>query len=157
MRVRYFYLDENDRVHKAGQRAVEGAVLRRDRWDDSQGTKPLRIISFLCDDALRPLKGYITRFEVADGFVTQWSDLETTVAMASVIPIERNAGPDCPYVKKQLEGWPLDPTLLPQLANAMDIPFDQLPTLYFGGPLVMALRLRVSVRQALTYTHDDDD
>ena len=73
MRIRYFFLDEGGTVHKAEQRRTESAVLKRKRWDETTGTKLLRVVSFICDDNLRPLRGSFASFTVADGFITDES------------------------------------------------------------------------------------
>ena len=54
-------------------------------------------------------------------------------------------------VEKQLEGWPEPNDLFRQLAVALDVPIEQVPPLRFGGPLLTATLLRVTVKQALTY------
>jgi hypothetical protein len=152
LRIRFFYLDESGTVHKAEQRKTEAAFLKGERWDQSSGTKSLRIVSFICDDKLRPLRVYITKVAVQDGFVSDESRREAIKAYLSKLPPLLSAAPtEFPLIDKQFEEWPDERKLFPQLTNALDIPIDQMPTLYFGGPLLMALHLGVSVKQALTY------
>lgn len=152
MRIRYFYLDERGTVHKAEQRRTESAVLKGERWDDSTGSKSVRIVSFICDDDLRPLRGSVTSFTVKDGFITQESRGEAIQAYMSKLPQPLSPPPtELPLIDKQLELWPDERELFPQLTAALDIPIDQMPRLYFGGPLLLAIHLGVSVKQALTY------
>ena len=152
MRVRYFYLDERGTVHKAEQRRTESAVLKGKRWDETTGTKLLRIVSFICDDNLRPLRGSITSFAVADGFITDESRGAAMAAYMSKLPQPLSPPPtEYTLIDKQLELWPDERELFPQLTAALDIPIDQMPRLYFGGPLLLAIQLGVSVKQALTY------
>lgn len=152
MLMRYFYLDETGTVYKAEQSRTEAAVLKSERWDDSSGTKLLRIVSFICDDRLLPLRGSVTSFTVADGFITSESRSEAMAAYQSQRP--RIGGPqptEFPLVDAQLDLWPDERELFPQLTAALDIPIDQMPRLYFGGPLLLAMFLGVAVKQALTY------
>lgn len=152
MRIRYFYLDERGTVYKAEQRRTEAAVLQGERWDDSAGTKLLRIVSFICDDDLRPLRGSIASFRVADGFITRESVTEAMQAYASRIPQPLSPPPaEYPLIDRLVALWPDERKLFPQLTAALDIPIDQMPPLYFGGPLLLAIHLGVSVKQGLTY------
>lgn len=158
MRVRYFYLDVSDTVHKAEQRRTEAAVLKAKRWDDSTGTKLLRIVSFICGDDLRPMRGSITSFIVAGGFITRESRGKAMAAYQSQRPPITGPPPkELPLIDEQLALWPDERELFSQLTVALDIPIDQMPRLYFGGPLMLAMFLGVSVKQALTYLdlHND--
>jgi hypothetical protein len=150
--VRYFYLDESGTVFKAEQSRTEAAVLKGERWDDSSGTKLLRIVSFICDDKLVPLRGSVTSFKVTDGFITDASRAEAMAAYQSQRPPITGPPPtELPLIDEQLSLWPDERALFPQLTAALDIPIDQMPRLYFGGPLMLAMFLGVAVKQALTY------
>jgi len=152
MLVRYFCLDEADIVFKISQRRIEAAFLDGERWDQNEGTTLLRIVSFICDDNLRPLRGFVMKLEAKDGHITRTSHDDVVAAYFSMLPpIEGPQPTRYPLVDKQLEGWPDERKLFPQLTAALDVPIDQMPRLYFGGPLLMAQRLGVSVKQGLTY------
>jgi hypothetical protein len=158
VRIRYFYLDEFGTVYKAEQRQTEAAVLKAKRWDDSTGTKLLRIVSFICDDDLRPMRGSITSFIIADGFITRESRGKAMAAYQSQRPPITGPPPkELPLIDEQLALWPDERELFPQLTAALDIPIDQMPRLYFGGPLMLAMFLGVSVKQALMYLDLRDD
>lgn len=158
MRIRYFYLDEQGTVYKAEQRRTEAAVLNRERWDDSTGAKLLRIVCFICDDELRPIRGNIASFTVVDGHITLGSIGQAMEAYASTIPQPLSPpATEFPLIDEQFALWPDERELFPQLTAALDIPITQMPRLYFGGPLLLAVRLGVSVKQALTYIDLRDD
>jgi len=56
-----------------------------------------------------------------------------------------------PLVEKQLEGSPEPNDLFRQLAVALDIPIEDVPPHQFGGPLLTATMLWVTIKHALTY------
>jgi len=157
MKVRYFHLDENDCLQKVAQRHLEAVWFDERPWDDSASAKPLRLISFLCDDDFRPLRGFVMRVQIREGRLTDDSRHDAIAAVQSAMPpLPSIFGPvqssnELPLIDKQLEGWPEPNDLFRQLAVALDVPIEQVPPLRFGGPLLTATLLRVTVKQALTY------
>jgi hypothetical protein len=154
MKLRFFYLDEGDRLHKVAQRHMEAAWWDERPWDDSAGTKLLRIITVICDDKLRPLSCFVMRLSVQGGRLTEESRCEAITAFQSGMGNILSGAPmptELPLIDEQLEGWPETDTLFQQLAVALDVPIRLVPPLRFGGPLVTAAQLRVSIQQALAY------
>ena len=157
MKVRYFYLDEKDRLLKAAQRRVEAAWFDERAWDDSTGTKLLRIVSFICRNDLGPIRGYVMRTMVKDGWITEDSRERAIQAVHSAMPPLFGPVPtELPLIAKQLEGWPELCGLRQQIAVALDVPISQVPKLQFGGPLLMASHMTVAVKQAQTYFNIDE-
>src|SRR4051794_26840096 len=141
MLVRYFYVDAQGKVHKAAQRATERAFLNGGRWDDSQGQKSLWLLSFICDDRLRPLLGsFLPKLDVADGFFTPASRRSAIAAVMNRLPQPQlpDEAPSESQPSAPIATWPNQQNTYQQLAAALDIPIDQLPEIALGGPLVVA-------------------
>ena len=53
MKLRFFFVDPNNHVQQASQGRVLAAWKRRKPWDESTGTRDLRLITVVIDHLLR--------------------------------------------------------------------------------------------------------
>ena len=151
MKVRFFCLDEDDRLQKVAQRHVEKAWWDERPWDDSTGRGLVRLVTVVLDGDHRLRGCFLLRLTLKDGRLTHQVRREIlATAQSGMEHLGKRSKPTGhPLIEKQMEGWPA--TLKRQLAVALDVPIGQLPTPGFGGPLVTAARLRISVKRALDY------
>lgn len=151
MKVRFFCLDKDDRLQKVAQRHVEKAWWDERPWDDSTGRRLVRLVTIVLDGDHRPRGCFLLRLTLKEGRLTH--EIRREILAAAQRGIEhlgkRSKPTGNPQIEKQMEGWPA--TLKRQLAVALDVPIGQLPKPRFGGPLVTAAQLRISVKRALVY------
>jgi hypothetical protein len=152
MKLRYFRVDDDARVRRISQRHIEGAFLERRRWSQPADYSTLRIVTFICDGRLLPVEAYFLRAEVEEGRIADESRYRLVAFFQSMAASGLTLG----HVEKRLigeqrTGWPRADVLLPNLAQALDVPVSALPEFHLGGPLVLALAMGISVRQGLTY------
>ena len=145
MKLRYFIVNHQGRLHKVAQARVQ--ALWEGRGAESFGfpaAHELRLVSVVCDDDLLPTKVYVLRLPLTDGRFTEEDRL--TLRLFSM--------PDCvtpgEAARHHTEGWPAD--FFRQLAVALDVPVAGLHVpLGVGGPLFTAAAMRVTPQQALRY------
>jgi hypothetical protein len=104
----------------------------------------MRLVSVVCDDKLLPIKVFLLRLPLTDGWFTRENRLRLALFFR----------PDCVTTDEALrhhtEGWPSD--FFPQLAVVLDVSVASLQVpLGIGGPLLMAAALRTTPHQALRY------
>jgi hypothetical protein len=161
MRARYFLVEESGELRKAAQAAVEGAWQGHRPLDDISGTRNLGIVTVLCDDSYRPLQCFMARVRVVDGRITDesrdqachaWFLLRPPLEIPGTPPAPRDDPRLHPSVLFQVSGWPPTDRLRRQLAVALDVPLELVPDdLYIGGPLIAAVQVAITIRQAMTY------
>jgi hypothetical protein len=146
MKLRYFVIDNQGRLHKARKSAVEAlweGTCRADVFGCQEGSE-LRLVSVVCDRKLIPQKVYLLRLPLTQGQFTQENYLTLQIFTM----------PDCVTPQEVARhhggGWP--PDLLRQLAIAADVPLRSLEVpVRIGGPLLLAAALRVTPDEALRY------
>lgn len=147
MRLRFFVIDQHDRLHKAFRTAVEG--MWTGQRSSSQWRFPLhhdlRIVTVVCDNDLTPQTVCFLRLGITEGQVTEAARQLAYQSIASNCKKEY----DCPSLSYQLAGWPKD--WKTQLAVAMDVPVQHLQRVAIGGPLPVSDLLGVSVNESLRY------
>ena len=158
MRVRYFWIDDDDTLQKATQTRVEAAWEGKQPWNAGGATCDLRIVTVLTDDEFVPKIVFLTRVRLTDdGHITDESAREATIGWSLMRPqpggISEATKPSESYseVQYQLSGWPDAHNVRRQLATALDAPIDQVPSAHFGGPLVCSMQLQISLKQAYSY------
>jgi hypothetical protein len=146
MKLRYFVVDGEGKLRKARRSMIEGlwaGAYRADCLGCPSGNE-LRLVSVLCDNRLRPCKIYLLRLPLSGGWFTE----------ANLLTLRIYSRPDCVTPQEVLEhhtaGWPRD--FFRQIAVALDVPISRLTVpLGVGGPLFMAAKLRLPLRQAIKY------
>ncbi len=146
MMLRYFVVDDSNRLRKVSQSAV------RSLWNGSHGARALgasddhelRVVTVLCDDAILPKKVYVLRVPLSGGMLTE----------AGRLALQAFARADCvtpeEAVRHHTAGWPAD--FFPQLAVALDVPVAHLSVpLAVGGPLLLAAAMHLSLSRAVRY------
>jgi hypothetical protein len=160
VRIRYFLVEDSGEVRKIAQAALEGAWEDNRTIDTMPGTRSVGIITVLCDESFQPLQCFQTRVRVSDGRITEesrddarhaWFLLRPPLDIPDSPSPPREDPRSHPAVVFQVSGWPPEDELRRQLAVALDVPVDQVPAFFIGGPLIAALQLDVAIRQALTY------
>lgn len=145
-KLRYFVVDGQGRLSKVRRSAIEGLWRGEYRADylGCEASSELRLVSVLCDKELLPRKVYVLRLPLSGGWFTE----------ANLLTLRIYSRPDCVTPQEVLEhhtaGWPRD--FFKQLAVALDVPLASLTVpLGVGGPLFMAAKLRVTLKQAIRY------
>lgn len=161
MKTRYFLVDETGTLQKAAHASVEGAWSESRPLDNTTGSRPVGILTVLCDDSFVPIQCFQTRVRVVDGCITQesrndalyaWDLLRPSLNVPGFTSAPREDPRSHPAVIFQFSGWPPTDELRRQLAVALDVPIERVPdAFYVGGPLVASMQLGISIRQALTY------
>jgi len=157
MKVRFFCLDNDNRLQKIAQRHVEKAWWDERPWDGSTGRGLVRLVTVVLDGDHRLRGCFLLRLTLKDGRLTHEVRREILAAGQSGMEYfrKRSKPTGYPRIEKQMEGWPA--TLKRQLAVALDVLIRQLPAPRFGGPLVTAAQLRISLKRALVYFHEPVD
>jgi hypothetical protein len=126
MKLRHFVVDQMGQLLKASQAGIKGLIQGR----RSAGTlgyqagHELRLVSIVCDAELLPMKIYIFRLPLTDGWFTEENALRLMPHCATMDGM----------VQHHTEGWPTD--FFRQLAVALDVPLAGLQVpLGLGGPL----------------------
>ena len=159
MKVKFFYI-ESERVRLVAQSRMLGAWERRRRWDNSQGTVELRLVTVICDDDLRPAYIYLLTLALQNGWITEGSRQD---AVSFIIDESRWGGGD----RKQRAAWlatlkthlqNLPQKFGRQLAAALDVPLSDViqAPLAVGGPLPVSLQMGISVNELLRYIDPAD-
>ncbi len=154
MKVRFFYV-ESDRVLRAAQSRMLAAWERRKPWDDSQGTRDLKVVTVVCDNALHPAHVYLLTLKLQDGWITDESRQD---AVAFIVDDARWGGGSKKHraawiatLKTHVQGLPSD--MGTQVAAALDVPLCELmkAPLGVGGPLPVSLQMGTDVPRLLQY------
>ena len=155
MKLRFFFVDSDDKVQRADQRRVLAAWKRRKPWDGSTGEKALRLITVIDDDST-PVHIYLLLLLLEDGWIREESRRESA---KFVVAEERWGG----GTRKRRAAWiqarnahyqAMPPDTVVQLAAALDIPVHKLVKevpLTIGGPLPVSLEMDVSVSELLQH------
>jgi len=154
MKVRYFHVDEADRVHKVAQRHMVAAWQGDRPWDGSRGLRDLRIVTILCREGLIPIRSFLFRAATEDGWITESSRREVMQTRLSLLPdplVKEHRPAPNPLLDAQFADWPDLEELIQQLAVAIDVPVSAIPAIYWGGPLITATQLSLTVPAALEY------
>jgi len=146
MKLRYLVADEKGRLRLVSQSAIAAlwdGARRADKLQCPNGNE-LRLISVVCDNNLTPLRVYVLRLPLEDGWFT----------LPSLLTLAAFSRRDCVTASELLQhhtaGWPAD--FYRQLAVALDVPLRDLAVpLGVGGPLLVAAARRVRPEQALRY------
>jgi hypothetical protein len=146
MRLSYFVVDGQGTLRKARRADIEGLWHGTHRAEDlgCPAANEMRLVSVLCDRRLTPHKIYLLRVPLTDGRFTE----------AHLLTLRVYSRPDCVTPQEVVEhhtaGWPRD--FFRQMAVALDVPIQSLTVpLGVGGPLFMAAKLRVPLREAIHY------
>ena len=76
MKLRFFFVDSDNKVQRADQRRVLAAWKRRKPWDDSTGVNALRLITVLADGST-PVHIYLLLLLLQDGWIREESRRES--------------------------------------------------------------------------------
>jgi hypothetical protein len=155
MKLRFFFVDPNNHVQQASQGRVLAAWKRRKPWDESTGTRDLRLITVVVDHNQHPVHVYMLKLGLEDSWITNVSRQES---VKFIISNERWGGGTrrqrrawIETLKEFIQGMPAD--MGTQVAAALDVPVWQLlkAPLAVGGPLPVSLQMGISVKELLLY------
>lgn len=148
MLLRYAAVDAQGQLRPVARAALEGLWQGRYRADQlgCAASNELRLVSILCSRRLWPQKIYLLRLPLSAGWFTE----------TNLLTLRIFSRPDCvtprEVIAHHTAGWPAD--LFRQLAVLLDVPLTALRVpLGVGGPLFLAAKLRVSLREAIRYLY----
>jgi hypothetical protein len=67
MKLRFFFVDPNNHVQQASQGRMLAAWKRRKPWDESTGTRDLRLITVVIDHNQHPVHVYMLKLGLEAG------------------------------------------------------------------------------------------
>lgn len=150
MRLRFFVVDDADRLHAVAATRIE-AVWNGSKTVDSLGvhaSEDLPVLTALCDENLVPRLVFFLRLATRDGSVTPAArDLAYQAVTIFIKDSDDDGGQEA--FAHQLQGWPHD--WRRQLAVALDVPATALDRISVGGPLPVADLMGVGVKQSLRF------
>jgi len=146
MKLRYLCVDRDNQLVLM-RRSMVRELWKGRLWAGELGDlaeNEMRLVSVLCNVRLVPMKIFLMRLPLTDGYFTRrnYRTLQVFTMPNCVTPRE--------VVQHHIAGWPRD--FFPQMAVALDVPrsFLDVP-MGIGGPLMTAAAMRVSPGQALRY------